>query len=90
MGMNSAAVVISQMKSRFALIEFIFVVGIEDRVSSLQMDIWLSNVVISHLNSQYSRVIQYDFRKIRLGEYLIQTGFLNTLPTILLSALVKS
>lgn len=89
MGTNSAAAVASQMKSRFASIEFILMVGIGGGVPSSQADVRLGDVVIGHPNSQYGGVVQYDFGKIGPGGRLTRTGFLNAPPTILLSALAK-
>jgi len=88
MGTNSAATVAVEMKSKFAWIRFILMVGIGGGVSSAEFDIRLGDVVISQPHMQHRGVVQYDFGKTGPSGF-IRTGSLNTPPTILLNALSK-
>ena len=87
-GTNSAAAVAVEMKSKFAEIRFVLMVGIGGGVPSAESDIRLGDVVISQPNMQHGGVVQYDFGKTGPSGF-IRTGSLNTPPTILLNALSK-
>ncbi|KIW33603.1 uncharacterized protein PV07_00439 [Cladophialophora immunda] len=87
-GTNSAAAVAIQMISKFPAIRFGLMVGIGGGVPSGDSDVRLGDVVVSQPNAGRSGVIQYDPRKIIPGGYR-QTGFLNSPPRVLLSALAK-
>lgn len=88
MGISSAATVATQMKSEFTSIRFSLLVGIGGGVPTNETDIRLGDVVISQPEKQHGGVIQYDSGKATPGGFM-QTGFLNTPPTILLNALQK-
>ena len=89
MGTNSAAVVASQMRSKFVSIRFGLMVGIGGGVPSAESDIRLGDVVISQPYMQHGGVVQYDLGKIGVGGQFTRTGSLNTPPTVLLNALSK-
>jgi hypothetical protein len=86
---NSAAAVALQITLKFVSIKFGLIVSIRGGILSAELDIRLSDVAINQLHMQYSRVVQYDFRKTREGGKFIQTGFLNAPLAILLNALLK-
>ena len=88
-GTNSAAMVASQMRSKFEWIRFGLMVGIGGGVPSTESDIRLGDVVISQPHMQHGGVVQYDFGKARASKGFTRTGFLNAPPTILLNALSK-
>lgn len=85
-GNNSAAVVAAQMRYSFQAIRFGLMVGIGGGVPSRQHDIRLGDVVVSKPSSQ-NGVVQYDFGKTVAEGRFVHTGFLNSPPTILLTAL---
>jgi len=87
-GTNSAAAVAVKMKSKFASIQFGLMVGIGGGVPSAEADIWLGDVVVSQPCMEHGGVVQYDFGK-STPRGFIQTGFLNTPPTLLLNALAN-
>ncbi|KAF4540233.1 uncharacterized protein LTHEOB_9329 [Lasiodiplodia theobromae] len=87
-GTNSAAAVAMQMKSTFRAIRFGLMVGIGGGVPSSGTDIRLGDVVVSQPAKGHGGVIQYDFGKSTPSGFE-RTGFLNTPPPILLSALTK-
>ena len=89
MGTNSAAMVASQMKSRFPSIRFGLMVGIGGGVPSAESDIRLGDVVISQPHLQHGGVVQHDFGKVGAEGRLTMTGFLNSPPTVLLNAVAK-
>jgi nucleoside phosphorylase len=62
-------------------------VGIGGGVPSADHDIRLGDVVVSKPGSQNGGVVQYDFGKTMEGGRFVQTGHLNSPPTILLTAL---
>ena len=88
-GTNTAATVASQMRSKFASIRFGLMVGIGGGVPSDKSDIRLGDVVISQPHMQHGGVVQYDFGKTGVSRHFTRTGFLNSPPTILLTALSK-
>ena len=88
-GINSAAAVVMQMKSRFASIQFGLLVGIGGGVPSAGSDIRLGDMVISQLFAQHGGVVQYDLGKTGVGGHITQTGSLNTPPTVLLNAFAR-
>ena len=87
-GTNSAAAVAVQMQAKFTSIRFGLMVGIGGGVPSDKSDIRLGDVVVSQPYMQHGGVVQYDFGKTTPSGF-VRTSFLNTPPTILLSALVK-
>ena len=87
-GTNSAAAVAMQMKSSFPSIRFGLMVGIGGGVPSTEADVRLGDVVVSQPERGHGGVIQYDFGKSTPGR-IERTGFLNTPPRILLSAIAK-
>ncbi|PLB46413.1 purine and uridine phosphorylase [Aspergillus steynii IBT 23096] len=88
MGTNQAAVVAMQMKSRFKHLRFGLVVGIGGGVPSEKADIRLGDVVISQPDGGHGGVVQYDFGK-TTPDGVKLSGYLNTPPPILLSALPR-
>ncbi|KAL9078756.1 MAG: hypothetical protein Q9157_002326, partial [Trypethelium eluteriae] len=87
-GTNSAAGVVMQMKSTFRGIRFGLMVGIGGGVPSKDADIRLGDIVISQPGRGHGGVIQYDMGKSILGGFT-RTGFLDSPPRILLSAVAK-
>ena len=88
MGNNPAATVAAQMRSAFRSIRFVLMVGIGGGVPSAEADIRLGDVVVSQPHQGYAGVIQYDFGK-AIPNGFHRTGFLNSPPSILLSAVAK-
>jgi nucleoside phosphorylase len=87
-GTNSAAAVAMQMKGTFPAIRFGLMVGIGGGVPSEEVDIRLGDIVVSQPGKGHGGVIQYDFGKATPSGFE-RTGFLNTPPRILLSAVAK-
>lgn len=87
-GTSSATMVAMQMKSAFPAIRFGLMVGIGGGVPSAEADIRLGDVVVSQPAKGHGGVIQYDFGTTTPCGFK-QTGFLNTAPRILLTALAK-
>ena len=87
-GTNSAAVVATQMKSTFRAIRFDLMVGIGGGVPSAEADIRLGDIVVSQPGNGHGGVVQYDFGKSTPSGFE-RTGFLNTPPRILLTAVSK-
>ncbi|KAI9652861.1 MAG: hypothetical protein M1821_007779 [Bathelium mastoideum] len=87
-GTNSTAAVAMQMKSTFRAIRFGLMVGIGGGVPGENADIRLGDIVVSQPEKGHGGVIQYDFGK-STPKGIDRTGFLNTPPRILLSAVSK-
>ncbi|KAF4991857.1 hypothetical protein FGRMN_7575 [Fusarium graminum] len=87
-GNNCAAVIATQMKSRFTSIRFGLMVGIGGGVPSDKADIRLGDIVISQPDSQHGGVVQYDSGKLTPSGFQ-RTGALNAPPTVLLNVLSK-
>jgi nucleoside phosphorylase len=87
-GNNSAAAVAMQMKSTFPAIRFGLLVGIGGGAPNAEADIRLGDIVVSQPGKGHGGVIQYDFGTSTPNAFE-RTGFLNTPPTILLSAVAK-
>src|SRR5947207_6689326 len=87
-GNNPAAAVATQMRSAFRSLRFGLMVGIGGGVPSTEVDIRLGDVVVSQPHQGYGGVIQYDFRK-TIPSGFTRTGFLNSPPPILLSAVAQ-
>jgi nucleoside phosphorylase len=88
-GNNPAAAIATQMRVTFRSVQFGLLVGIGGGVPSAEADIRLGDVVVSSQTHQgYGGVIQYDFGKATPSGFQ-RTGFLNSPPTILLSAIAK-
>jgi nucleoside phosphorylase len=85
-GTNSAAAMATEMQSKFASIRFGLMVGIGGGVPSGDADVRLGDVVVSQPHMQHGGMIQYDLGKTGLSGFT-RTGFLNTPPVVLLSAL---
>jgi nucleoside phosphorylase len=83
-GIGSAAVVATQLKATFKWIRFGLMVGIGGGVPGKE-DIRLGDVVISQPCQGHGGVIQYDFGKATPSGF-VRTGFLNSPPQVLLSA----
>lgn len=87
-GIASATAVAMRMKSSFPSIRFGLMVGIGGGVPSTDADIRLGDIVVSQPEKGHGGVIQYDFGKSTPNGFE-QTGFLNTPPPVLLSAITK-
>jgi ankyrin repeat protein/nucleoside phosphorylase len=87
-GTNSAAAVAVQMRSTFSSIKFGLMVGVGGGVPSSKADVRLGDVVVSNPDNTHGGVVQYDFGKAMTGGFQ-RTGFLNTPPAILLSAVAR-
>ncbi|KAK4500801.1 hypothetical protein PRZ48_008993 [Zasmidium cellare] len=85
-GTNSAASVAMQMHRSFSRLRFGLMVGIGGGVPSKEHDIRLGDVVVAQPGNGYGGVVQYDFGKSRPDGFE-RTGFLNSPPVPLLSAL---
>ncbi|KAH0566342.1 hypothetical protein GP486_000248 [Trichoglossum hirsutum] len=83
-GIGSAAAVATQLKATFKWIRFGLMVGIGGGVPGKE-DIRLGDVVVSQPYQGRGGVIQYDFGKATPSEFE-KTGFLNSPPQVLLSA----
>ena len=87
-GNNPAAAVATQMRATFRSVRFGLMVGIGGGVPSAETDVRLGDVVVSQPHQGYGGVIQYDFGKTTTSGFQ-RTGFLNSPPAILLSAVAK-
>jgi nucleoside phosphorylase len=87
-GTNAASAVVMQMKTTFCAIRFGLIVGIGGGVPSAEADIRLGDVVVSQPAKGYGGVVQFDFGKPTPSGFE-RTGFLNTPPRILLTAVSK-
>jgi nucleoside phosphorylase len=88
LGTNSAAVVAMQMKTTFPAIRFGLMVGVGGGVPGKEADIRLGDIVVSQPGNGHGGVVQYDFGKSTPSRFQ-RTGFLNTPPPILLTAITK-
>jgi nucleoside phosphorylase len=86
-GNNPAGTVAARMRYSFEGIRFGLMVGIGGGVPSKEHDIRLGDVVVSKPGPQNGGVVQYDFGKTMAEGRFMHTGFLNSPPTILLTAL---
>ncbi len=87
-GIAPATAVAMQMKFSFPAIRFGLMVGIGGGVPSKDADIRLGDIVVSQPEKGLGGVIQYDFGKSTPNKFE-RTGFLNTPPRVLLSAVTK-
>ena len=87
-GTDSAATVVTQMRSKFTSMRFYLLVGIGGGVPNKQADIRLGDVVVSQPDLGRGGVVQHDFGKHVPGGFKY-TGFVNAPSDILLSALAK-
>jgi nucleoside phosphorylase len=87
-GNNPAVAVATQMRATFKSVRFGLMVGIGGGVPSAEADIRLGDVVVSQPYKGQGGVIQYDFGKATPSGFE-RTGFLNSLPKILLGAVSK-
>lgn len=86
-GIGAAASVATQLRATFKWIRFGLMVGIGGGVPSKE-DVRLGDVVVSQPYQGYGGVIQYDFGKTTQNGFE-RTGFLNSPPQILLSAVSR-
>ncbi|KAL4784165.1 nucleoside phosphorylase domain-containing protein [Aspergillus varians] len=86
-GTTSAATVAARMRFTFPSIRYNLMVGIGGGVPSLNHDIRLGDIVISHPTTKYGGVIQYDHGKTVSRGHLQQTGIMNQPPPVLLNAI---
>lgn len=89
MGTNPAATLATNMKAKFRSVRIGLMVGIGGGVPNNESDVRLGDVVISQPQNQHGGVVQYDFGKTEEGGRSKRTGFLNSPPPFLLSALAK-
>lgn len=87
LGLRSAAVVASNMRSSFPHIRFGLMVGIGGGVPQDGYDIRLGDVVVSQPGRANGGVVQYDFGRTVSGGEFVQTGALDGPPNVLLTAL---
>lgn len=85
-GTNSAAVAARDMLRTFKSIRIGLMVGIGGGAPSSQKDVRLGDVVVSHPESTFGGVVQYDLGKRTKNGKFVRTGTLNAPPEILLSA----
>lgn len=88
MGIAPATAVAMQMKFSFPSIRFGLMVGIRGGIPSKEADIWLSDIVVTQPEKGHGGVIQHDVGKSTPTRFE-RTGFLNTAPPVLLSAVTK-
>lgn len=86
-GTHSAATVATRMMCTFRGIRFGLMVGIGGGVPSAEHDIRLGDVVVSRPGTQNGGIVQYDFGKTMAEGRFVQTGSLNSPPSLLLTAL---
>jgi nucleoside phosphorylase len=85
-GTNSAAVVARDMLRTFKSIRIGLMVGIGGGAPSCQKDVRLGDVVVSHPESTFGGVVQYDLGKTAKNGKFVRIGTLNAPPEVLLSA----
>lgn len=85
-GNNAAATVATRMTSTFPSIKFGLMVGIGGGVPR---SVRLGDVVVSTPADGFGGVVQWDFGKAKQGDKFEQTGFLNSPPIALRTALTK-
>ena len=89
LGLSPATHVATQMQSKFRSLFFGLMVGVGGGVPTEEDDVRLGDVVISQPNGQHGGVVQYDMGKTGAGGRFERTGFLNSPPNFLLTALGK-
>ncbi|OAL45572.1 hypothetical protein IQ07DRAFT_576125 [Pyrenochaeta sp. DS3sAY3a] len=88
MGTNAAATIATQLNTTFPNIRFWLMVGIGGGVPSKDADVRLGDIVVSTPGNGHGGVVQYDFGRTRPDAFE-RTGFLNSPPPILLTAISK-
>jgi nucleoside phosphorylase len=86
-GTSSTAAVARDMLSSFPNVRIVLIVGIGGGVPSKTHDIRLGDVVISSSSGGNSGVYQYDFWKTIRNRKFVQTGVLDSPPTVLYNAI---
>ncbi|OGM46557.1 hypothetical protein ABOM_004619 [Aspergillus bombycis] len=86
-GTTSAATVATQMRATFGSIGVGLLVGIGGGVPSDLHDIRLGDVVVGMPGVRSGGIIQYDFGKTVAEGKFVHTGYLNTPPVALLTAM---
>jgi nucleoside phosphorylase len=86
-GIGSAAAVATQLKATFKWIRFGLMVGIGGGIPGKE-NIRLGDVVVGQPYQGHGGVVQYDFGKATPGRFE-RTGFLNSPPQVLLSAVAR-
>ena len=86
-GLTSAASVAANMLNSFPNIRVGLMVGVGGGAPTAKRDIRLGDVVVSSPENQTGGVYQYDYGKAIQGRKFQQTGFLNTPPAVVLTAL---
>ena len=85
-GTSSAAIVATQMQSKFPSLQIGLMVGIGGGVPSSEADIRLGDVVIGSPQGNFGGVVQYDFGKTGRKGSRKRTGLHNAPPPSLLTA----
>ncbi|KAF2233436.1 purine and uridine phosphorylase [Viridothelium virens] len=88
-GTNPAAAVATALRFRFRSVRIGLLVGIGGGVPSQGYDIRLGDVVVSEPTAQHGGVIQYDRGKVLKDNDFQRTGYLQSPPTVLLTAVSK-
>jgi nucleoside phosphorylase len=85
----SAAVVATELKRSFGFARIGLLAGICGGIPTPENDIRLGDVVISKPGRGHGGVVQYDLGRSLPDGQFERTGFLNTPPTLLLTALTR-
>ncbi|KAL2869045.1 nucleoside phosphorylase domain-containing protein [Aspergillus lucknowensis] len=85
-GTNSAAKVVTEMRSKFQSIHYGLLIGVAGGAPSPKHDIRLGDVVVSKPERGKGGVFQYDFFKDHPNGTQENIGFLDKPPNVLLSA----
>ncbi|KAI4723935.1 hypothetical protein E4T49_08334 [Aureobasidium sp. EXF-10728] len=85
-GLSSAANVAANMLNSFPNIRVGLMVGVGGGAPTADHDIRLGDVVVSSPGGQTGGVYQYDCGKTIQGRRILQTGFLNKPPAVVLTA----
>jgi nucleoside phosphorylase len=88
-GTNPASTIGSDMGCSFKNLRFGLMVGIGGGVPSEKNDIRLGDVVVSIPAGRFPGVVQYDMGKALANDVFEPTGFLNSPPPIVLTAVNK-
>ncbi|KAF3930942.1 hypothetical protein ABW19_dt0209197 [Dactylella cylindrospora] len=86
-GTNAASSVLVNMRRSFTEVKFCLLVGIGGGIPSESNDIRLGDVVVSHPRDGEPGVIQYDLGKNMEGDVFKRTGFLQSPPRLIMTAI---
>jgi nucleoside phosphorylase len=85
-GTVSAAIVATEMVSRFRNLQFVLLVGVGGGVPGVGSDIRLGDVVVSHPGPNHGGVVQFDFGKTMQDGRFVPNNMLDRPPRFLLAA----